>query len=150
MTEIQSAIGRIQIKRLDKWNNLRKRNALILKNGLEDLPSLRIPFPTQEKKHAWYKFHCYVNNRALLDGWDRDRILREINRHGFPAFVGSCSEIYLENCFKNSKYRVKKRLLNAKDLGETSLMFLVHPTITTNQMNNYLEVIKSVCKKATK
>ena len=150
MTEIQSAIGRIQLKKLDEWSKLREKNALILKSGLEDLSSLRIPFPSKEKKHAWYKFHCYLNKSALLDGWDRDRILDEINQYGYPAFAGSCSEIYLEKCFKNSEYRYEQRLLNAKELGETSLMFLVHPTITNNQMINYLDVIKSVCKKATK
>ena len=102
-------------------------NAKILIETLKELRNIRIPLPKGNFKHAWYKFHCYLNKSALLDGWDRDRILDEINQYGYPAFAGSCSEIYLEKCFKNSEYRYEQRLLNAKELGETSLMFLIHP-----------------------
>ena len=109
---------------------------------------MRIPIPSDDKKHAWYKFYAYVDNSVLSDGWSRDRIINEINQYGYPAYSGSCSEIYLEKCFKNSNFAVEKRLPVAKELGETSLMLLIHPTITNSQINNYLEIVKLVLNKA--
>ena len=85
---------------------------------------------------------------ALSNNWNRDRIIQEIIKKGFPAYHGGCSEIYLEKCFIKSGLNPSKRLNNAKILGETSLMFLVHPTITIEQMNNYAEVILEVLNKA--
>lgn len=150
LTEFQASIGRIQLKLISKWNRLRTRNAKILFDSLKEFPSLRIPYPTSEITHAWYRFYAYVDNTKLNFGWDRNRLIYEINNKGVPAFSGSCSEIYLENCFKNSGLVPSKRLKNAKSLGETSLCFLVHPTIDLIQINYCAEVIRDVFKKATK
>ena len=150
LTEIQSAIGRIQLKRLQDWNLVRTQNANILIEALTDCSAIRVPIPPSNVHHAWYKFHCYVNTDELLDGWSRDRIVYEINSIGFPAFHGSCSEIYLETCFQNSGLVPKHRLKNARQLGESSLMFLVHPTIDSDQMSTYASAIKSVMKFACK
>jgi len=147
MTEIQSAIGRIQLKKMGEWHRLRTRNALILKKGIGDIASVRIPFPEEEYKHAWYKFTCYVNPKSLSSEWSRDRIAKEIINLGFPAFQGSCSEIYKEKCFRNRGYEIEK-LTNAQELGKTSLTFLVHPTIEEEEMEYYCNTLKRILKKS--
>ncbi|WP_320664935.1 DegT/DnrJ/EryC1/StrS aminotransferase family protein [Prochlorococcus sp. MIT 1223] len=150
LTELQSAIGRIQLRMLSKWNEIRTRNALILFKYLESIPSIRIALPKKDLKHAYYKVYVYLEKRYLKDNWNRERIMHEINSQGFPAFSGTCSEIYLEDCFKkNSKYGFQV-LPNAKLLGETSLMFLVHPTINEIHMNKYSEIIRSVLLNSIK
>lgn len=148
LTEIQSAIGRIQLKSIDEWHQKRTRNAMILINELKNIPNIRIPIPPDNVVHAWYKFHCYLKKEALLDGWDRERIINEILEKSYPAFSGSCSEIYLEKCFSKIANYSNRRLVNAKYLGESSLMFLVHPTITLTQMNSYAKAIKAVLARA--
>ena len=147
---MQSAIGRVQLEKLSNWHKLRERNALILIETLKDLSNLRIPVPPDNLVHAWYKFHCYVVEDSLSSEWDRDRIINEINAQNYPAFSGSCSEIYLEKCF--AKYQKSKKIFlkNASSLGKSSLMFLIHPTISLNEMKNYATVIKNVLKKALK
>ena len=146
---MQSAIGRIQLKKLEKWNKIRSINAEILQSRLQNLSIVRLPVIDQNIRHAWYKFYCYLNLQVLSSSWDRNRIIKTINEQGFPAFSGSCSEIYLEKCFKkiNKNY---SRLKNAKELGETSLMLLVHPSISEEQMIKYAEVVKNVLVQATK
>ena len=62
--------------------------------------------------------------------------------------MGSCSEIYLEKSFQEKSLCPKNRLPVAKELGETSLMFVLHPTITENIMNEYAEAITKVLKRA--
>ena len=126
------------------------RNANILFEKLQNLPSLRVPLPPSNFKHAWYKFYAYVKKDYLSTDWSRDRIISEINQKGFPAFSGSCSEIYLEKCIKDIGYIQNKRLKVAKELGESSLMFLVHPTIDEEVMQIYAEIVKEVFLKAQK
>ena len=148
LTELQSAIGRIQLQRLPDWTALRTRNALLLADALIDCPAVRVPLPLEGIPHAWYKFYAFAKPEALAEGWSRDRILSEIAGLGYPALSGSCSEIYLERCFQEAGLAPAERLPVARELGETSLMFLVHPTITPEQMASYSEAVRSVVKRA--
>ena len=148
LTELQSAIGRLQLQRLPDWTAARTRNALLLAEGLGDLPAVRVPLPAEGLVHAWYKFYAFVEPEALAAGWSRDRILSEIASAGYPALSGSCSEIYLEKCFQEAGLAPAERLPVARQLGETSLMFLVHPTITPEQMAGYAEVVRAVVRRA--
>ena len=148
LTELQSAIGRIQLKRLPEWTAIRTRNALILAEALSDLSAVRVPLPPEHLTHAWYKFYAFVKPEALADGWSRDRILSEIADLAYSGLSGSCSEIYLERCFQDAGLTPAERLPVARELGETSLMFLVHPTITSEQMSGYAEAVRSVVERA--
>ena len=148
LTELQSAIGRIQLKRLPEWTAIRTRNAHVLVEALGNLSAVRVPLPAEHLTHAWYKFYAFVKPEALATGWTRDRILMEISSLGYPAFSGSCSEIYLEKCFLDAGLTPVERLPVARKLGETSLMFLVHPTITPDQMAGYAHAVRSVVQKA--
>ena len=148
LTELQSAIGRIQLQRLPEWTSIRTRNALLLAEALEDLPVVRVPLPPEHLTHAWYKFYAFVQPEALANDWSRDRILSEIAALGYPSLSGSCSEIYLEKCFQDAGLGPAKRLPVARKLGETSLMFLVHPTISPEQMAGYAQAVRSVVQKA--
>ncbi len=150
LTEIQSSIGRIQLKMLDEWVFLRNRNAKILINYLNKFHQIRIPIPSKEIQHAYYKFYCYVEEKNFRDGWNRDRFVNELNKLGFPAFSGTCSQIYLEKCFENIEFKINGSLKNATKLGSTSLMFLVHPNLTTNDMHIYADKISSLFEKTLK
>jgi dTDP-4-amino-4,6-dideoxygalactose transaminase len=148
LTELQSAIGRIQLQRLPDWTAARTRNAMQLVEALSDCTAVRVPLPPEGITHAWYKFYAFVRSEGLADGWSRDRILSEIASLGYPALSGSCSEIYLEKCFQDAGLAPAERLPVARELGETSLMFLVHPTITSEQMAAYAEAVRTVVKGA--
>jgi dTDP-4-amino-4,6-dideoxygalactose transaminase len=150
LTELQSAIGRIQLQRLPEWTatRTRTRNALLLAEALADCSAVRVPLPPESITHAWYKFYAFVKPEVLAEGWSRDRILSEIASLGYPALSGSCSEIYLERCFQEVGLAPAERLPVARELGDTSLMFLVHPTITPEQMAAYAEAVRSVVLRA--
>ena len=152
LTEMQSAIGRIQLDKLVQWNKKRASNAKFFINSLKDLFFLRVPTPPSNIIHGWYRFYVFVKPEYLLSDWSRDRIIFEITKLGVPIFSGSCSEIYLEKCFKN-KYILSnnsKRLKVARNLGETSLCLLVHPTLKLEELNDQVEIIKKVLLMASK
>ena len=148
MLEIQAAIGRIQLQHMPEWHQKRKRNALQLQQACLACTALRTPIPPDHMDHACYKFYTYVRPAALAASWSRDRIMSEINALGVPCYSGSCSEIYLEKAFDNTGWRPKERLPVARQLGDTSLMFLVHPTLTDSEIEQTAETIKNVMNQA--
>ena len=144
MMEMQAVIGRIQLKKMAEWTKIRTQNAKILRDALTQFAGeqqfLRIPdiefhqVMGGDSVHAYYKYYVYVRPENLPENINRDSILNALNEKKIPCFSGSCSEIYLEKAFDNHPSRPKARLTVAKELGETSLMFLIHPTLTTNEM----------------
>lgn len=149
MLEIQAVIGRIQLKRMALWTEQRRRNANKVWDTAKQLQALRVPPIPDYIGHAAYKCYVFIKPDLLRIDWNRDRIMAEINQRGIPCYSGSCSEVYLEKAFDNTNYRPIERLPNAKALGETSLMFLVHPTLTQDEIEKTCEVLKDVMKLAT-
>src|SRR5690554_7914768 len=148
MTEMQSAIGRIQLARMPAWKAARQANAERIWQAANECPGLRVPAIPEHIEHAAYKCYCFVEPEQLADGWDRDRILDAIVERGVPCFQGSCSEVYLEKAFDGTDWRPAERLPVARELGETSLMFLVHPTLTDEEIERTCRVINEVLGQA--
>jgi dTDP-4-amino-4,6-dideoxygalactose transaminase len=194
MLEMQAVIGRIQLRRMEKWASARAANAMAIQQtllpfagegGVLRVPSLRCstcpiragltqstvgtpegvhvtqnlcyggdqPSPANNQacscRHAYYKYYAYLRPENFSDGWNRDRIIEEINARGVPCYVGSCSEVYLEKAFDNTGWRPKERFPVARALGETSLMFLVHPTLSAAEIKKTQAVISEVLEAAT-
>ena len=147
MTEMQSAIGRVQLAKLRKWVEVRRRNAEILMRGFSPIRAIRVTKPPEEIGHSYYKYYAFVRPERLRKGWSRDRIMSAIQAEGVPCFSGSCSEIYLEKAFPETM-RPGQRLRVARELGETSLMFLVHPTLSENDMLDTCRAVSKVFQAA--
>ena len=146
--EVQGVIGRIQLERMASWSAARQENAERIWDAARAFSGLRVPDVPMEIKHAAYKCYIFVESSALNEGWSRDRILNEINALGVPCFSGSCSEVYLEKAFDQTGWRPQVRLPVARELGESSLMFLVHPTLTEAEISKTCEVLAEVMAKA--
>ena len=147
MMEMQAVIGRIQLKRMAEWTLLRTQNAMQILAAFENSPYFLVAKPAVDTVHAYYKCYVQVVPEQLPPGWSRDRIMQEITALGVPCFSGSCSEVYLEHAFDHTPWRPAQRLPNARALGETSLMFLVHPTLTQNNMQQTLSAIQQVLEQ---
>lgn len=151
MTEMQAAIGRIQLKRMPEWNSKRRNNAEAIWEAARNLPNIRVPGlrcsgcdgacgSTKGCTHAAYKCYLFVTGGEPL----RDKMLKCINEKGVPCFSGSCSEVYLEAAFDNTPFRPRERLPVARELGETSLMLLCHPTLTNDEIKKTCDVLREV------
>lgn len=150
MTSIQAVLGTAQLTALASTHDSRAANVAILHGAISDLPALRTPMPQAPFVHAWYRFYSFVRPEMLRDGWDRDRIVAEINGHGVPCFSGSCSEIYREQAFIDIGMVPPARLPVARSLGETSLSFLVDPSFDAQAMTTVAEVVRTVVASATR
>jgi len=138
LTEMQSAIGRIQLRRMPDWTAQRNKNANDLLEALSAFAGpngpLRIP-QLQQGTHAFYKFYAFVQPDHLSGGLTRDGMVEHFIAQGLPCFQGSCSEMYLEKAFDGAGFGPAEKLAVAKELGETSLMFLVHPGVTKRDVS---------------
>ncbi|QXI30230.1 DegT/DnrJ/EryC1/StrS family aminotransferase [Pseudomonas vanderleydeniana] len=149
MLEIQAAIGRIQLRKMKGWTETRLAHASRIWGCASKLTALRVPKVPQEYLHAAYKCYVFLKPEQLKEGWSRDRVLLEIAERGVPCFTGSCSEVYLEKAFDGTGWRPKKPMECARTLGETSLMFLVHPTLTDSEIEKTCAVLTSVMELAS-
>ena len=150
LTEMQAAIGRLQLRKLQDWVEARHRNAATLRSILSSCSAIRIPDPPRHSGHAYYRFYLFVRPDALKAGWSRDRILAEVRSAGVPCSAGSCSEIYREAAFKGIDIGLEAPLLTARELGETSLALLVHPTLEHADVLHVAAVITSVLARSAR
>jgi len=149
MTEIQAVLGRIQLAKLAESVAARRRHASRLLDGLSGLPGLRLTPPPAHVHHAYYKFYAFVVPPSLRTGWNRDRIMASIVSEGVPCFSGSCGEIYRELAFQRAGLGPSSRHPIAMELGDTSLMFLVHPTLSDQAIDRTVDVVRRVMGAAT-
>lgn len=150
MLETQAVIGRIQLRRMPFWTAQRQANADRIGAVCRQSAVVRVPVVPAGLEHAFYKYYVFIEPDRLAHGWTRDRIVIEISARGVLCAQGSCSEVYLEKAFDGTAYRPKQRLQVAKELGETSLMFFVHPTLTEADMEKTCEAIGAVLSMAQK
>lgn len=146
MLEVQAAIGRIQLRRMPQWHAQRLSYARQIWNRAASLPGLRVPTAPGDIEHAAYKCYVFIEPEALRPGWNRDHIMAEINSREVPCYSGSCSEIYLEKAFDKTGLRPAHRLPHAQELGSTSLMFLVHPTLAQSEIDKTCDVLGTVMR----
>ena len=162
MLEMQAAIGRIQLRRMQDWTAKRTANAQFIWAAFRQHEAVRVPVfgcntgacdaacaSRSGCDHAHYKCYVYVQPEQLVSGWNRDRIVQTINAQGVPCYQGSCSEVYLEKAFDDTGWRPTEPLSNARALGETSIMFLVHPTLTRAEIDLTCEIVGKVLTEAS-
>lgn len=150
MLEVQAAVGRIQLTRMAAWTARRTEIAREIASALGPFDnSVRVPEPSEAMTHAYYRQYAYVRPDGLKTGWSRDRIVSTCVERGAIVMHGSCSEVYLERAFDNAPFRPAKRFPIARELGETSLMFLCHPTISDEELSRILAVVTAVLEEAS-
>ncbi len=150
MIEVQGAIGRIQLRRLAAWSERRRAIAACIAEACRRFDALRVPQVPAHAEHACYRQYAYVRPERLQGGWSRDRIVQAVLAEGVPLYHGSCSEIYLERAFDGTGLRPAERLPNARELGETSLMFLAHPTLTDAEVDRTCAAVAKVMAQASR
>ncbi|MFM7035957.1 MAG: NeuD/PglB/VioB family sugar acetyltransferase [Planctomycetia bacterium] len=146
MTEMQAAIGRVQLRRLAAWVEQRRQNANHISRGLAEIEGLSFPLPGSDFHHSHYRLYGFVDPEALAPRWNRDRIVSELLDRGVSIGCGSCGEIYREKAFQ--PYKPATRLPVAQILHETSLVFLVHPTLQPSHIEHTIGVCRDVLSQA--
>ncbi len=148
MLEVQGALGRQCLLHLDEWVNIRRRHAATLNAALAGEPAIRLTLPPVHMEHSYYKYYAFVRPEALRAGWSRDRIVEEVSKSGVTCLAGSCSEVYREKAFARNGLAIDERLPVARELGETSILLLVHPTLSPEAVEYAGEILRETLRKA--
>ena len=148
MTEMQAAIGRLQLEKLDNWVRIRRKNSEYLTQRLSFLPWTMAPSPGKVFYHSSYKLYLTLDANGFRDGWNRDRIVAEITAQGMPCLAGICPEMYRELAFERAGLAPASSLPVARDVGARGMLLLVHPTITSEELEVYADVVLDVLQEA--
>jgi dTDP-4-amino-4,6-dideoxygalactose transaminase len=150
MTEMQAAIGRLQLRKLPEWTRIRTHCAHLFNEAFAKIPALRVTAVPTGVEHANYRYYMFMRLDQLKPEWSRDRVMQEINKQGVVCLSGGCPEVYLEKSFDQTAYRPAQRFPIAKELGETSLALLLHPTLSESEVNHAIEVVTKMLQQASK
>lgn len=150
MLEVQAVIGRIQLTKMAGWTATRNQHAAALNAAAADFPLLRRQQVPADVVHGAYKHYFFVQPEYFAPHWDRERLIQAVNDAGVPCYHGSCSEVYLEKAFDGTPWRPVERLPNARLLGDTSVMMLVHPTLTKAEIEKSCDVLRQILAQASK
>jgi hypothetical protein len=146
MTEMQAAIGRVALQRLPVWVKARQSHAALLDEELSNVPGIEVLTPSADVEHSYYKHYANVASEMLNRKWSRDEIVRCIQKEGVPCGSGLCCEIYLEQAIQNAGFAPEERLAGAQELGERSLMFMVHPTLSREEVEDTVAAVTKVMR----
>lgn len=144
MTEMQAAIGRLQLKKLPHWQVLRQRNAAILTNYFLTIPAFRVVVPPSHVQHAYYKYYVFLHLDKLKPDWNRHRLMATLQAQGIYCQTGSCGEIYRELAFVRANLHPPERRPHAMMLDNTSLMFQVDPSFSVTDMEKIARGVMEV------
>lgn len=134
LTEMQSAIGRLQLKKLDGWNAKRNHIATIYRNAING-PGIR--HPARADGRVWYLYNMQVFDR------DRQDLLRRLNERGIPARIGGCPNLLMEPVFGG----VGAPCPEADAVGERTLSLPVYPTMTLSDVEEVCTVVNEELKR---
>jgi len=141
MTDIQAAVGRIQLTRLDGFNQRRIDNAAYLTERLKEVPGLTLPTVKPENKHVFHLYPVLIDPEVYGMGKD-DFIYAMLYERGIK--VGThytpihLSRAFTRRGFKKGQYPV------AEAVAERLVTLPINPRQTREALDYLIESIKSL------
>jgi len=139
MSEIQAAIGNVQLERLGGFVSKRRNNAQQLTKVLEKNSKLSLPYETKENLHSWYLYTA-----CLKDGTETQRnvLLQELKNKGIGA------EAYYVNPVHQMPYYRENfgscKLPETEKASKQVFSLPIHPGVTEDQINFIGETVLSL------
>ncbi len=133
MPEIEAAIGLVQLKKLPKFLEKRRKNAKILTEKLEGIKGLKLPFETEEKKHSWYLYTVRLENVTRNK---RDQIVRELKENNIEAAVYYHTPIHTMPFYRKF---CNYKLPETEKASEQVLSLPIHPGVSLDQISYIAE-----------
>ncbi len=150
LTEPQSAIGRMQLRKLPQWVERRRAVAVAFDAALSDLNGVTLTRPPAHAFHSYYKYYFRLRADGLKSGWTRDRVCTELDARGVPARIGSCPDIAKELAFADAGITQHPPHPNAARIAGETVMLPVHPTLTEGNVDFMAETTRQVLIAATR
>ncbi len=140
MTEIAAAIGRAQLAKLDRFNEIRRRNASVLDEGLAGVPGVTTP-----RERPGYR-HVYHQYTLRIDG-DRDRFQQRLRELGIGTAIHYAVPVHRQPLYVELGYGQVSTPV-AERMADHVLSLPVHPGLTESDLERIIESVRKVASTA--
>lgn len=129
MTDIQAAIGTEQLKKLDKFNKKRRKNAEFLSKNLEGI--VETPFVSKDVKHVFHQYTIKTDNR--------DELLKKLHKNKIVAKIYYPKPIHKQPLYKKMGYNIN--LPVSENISKKVLSLPIHPKLKKHDLEKIVKTI---------
>ena len=141
MTDLQGAVGVVQIKKLDTFINEREKWATWYTQQLKDIPWLRTPQHSPEYKHGWQSFVTFVDESKAP--YSRNEIMEKLQEQGISTRPGTHA-VHMLNYYAE-KYDIKPfDYPGAQAANDFSMSIPLHNRMVAEDYHYVVAVLKSL------
>jgi perosamine synthetase len=144
MTSLQAATGLVQFRRLEEYLAARRRNAAYLSERLGELGPVEPPFVADYATHSYYKYICRLQPEAKID---TTRFVAAVAAEGLPISRRYPTPLPRQPVFRDRGLGEADCPVASRLAGELFTL-LVHPTLTTADLDDYVTAVRKVLASA--
>ncbi len=133
-TDLNAAIGLVQLNKLQKWNSARRENAAYLSTNLEKIPGVVVPKVRKGCEHIFHQYTIRIQNR--------DTAAQKLREKGVGVGIHYPTPIHLQPFYKQLGYT--DSLPNAEAASREVLSLPVHPSLTRSDLDYIINTIKEL------
>lgn len=153
MGEIEGAMGRVLLRELENYHEVRTMHALKLAACFDEIEGITPLVPCQNEReqgtnHAFYRLYARINTQRLKPDWSRDRIIKTLNEQNIAVQYGSCALIGREKAFERFADAQLSTWPGAWIAHRESIAFMVHPTLTDEDISYIAQAVRRVMQQA--
>ncbi len=138
MTSIVAAIGRVQLKKLDEFNEKRRRNAVELTREIKTIKGLKPPVEKSYAKHVYHQYVVWVGEEYPLT---RDELRKHLLEKGIGTAVHYPRPIFQQPLYKKLGYP-QNICPNSIEASKHVLSIPVHPALSSEDIKYILEALR--------
>ncbi|WP_409200480.1 DegT/DnrJ/EryC1/StrS family aminotransferase [Methanobrevibacter sp. DSM 116169] len=139
MTDIAAAIGIAQMDKIEEFNMSRNKNANYLNDGLKDIEGIKTPFLQENTTHVYHQYTIFIENGK------RDEYVEFLNQNGIGTGIHYPIPLYNQPIYK--ELEIGGSCKNAEEAASKVISLPVHPSLSENDLNRVIEVVKEASNK---
>jgi CDP-6-deoxy-D-xylo-4-hexulose-3-dehydrase len=140
--ELQAAMGRVQLRKVEKIKKLRKRNFNYLYKELSKFDELIMPKWIKGADICWFGFPISVQSR-------RPELIEWLDKNGIETRTMFTGRVDYHPAYQNSIFRKSGGLKESEWILKHSLWFTVHPRYTPKDLKYIVDVFKKFYDKTS-
>ena len=139
MTDLQGAVGLVQLQRLDAFIDERQRWADFYRSELATIPWLRVPTVTVGNRHGWQSFVCYVDPETAP--MPRNQLMEKLQDRGISTRPGTHA-VHMLGYYRERFGYSPDDLPGARDCDRQSMAIPLHNRMSEADYSHIVETLK--------
>lgn len=141
-TDICASIGLVQLRKVEKFNSARIKNAQKLSKGLANIKGLIVPKIKPQNKHVFHQYTIRITGDCKVT---RDELLAKLKENEINCGVYYPKPLHLHPHFMKMGYK-KGDFPVAEKIAKQVLSLPVHPSLTEKEIQLIINKIKGYTK----